>query len=286
MFVAIKQLCRFYLLVSQVRGQMMPHRDDDHTHCRYRDVSRYPAYDLGDCLVLNLKYIKIGEEGGRELGKELVKNTMLKELHLFNANLGDEGVTALADSLKQNTALEELHLQRCQFGEKGMAAIANMLKYNKMIHTLVVKENGIGDHGAFSLAKALEFNTKLRTLELADDAIGEEGGRVLGKALRNHPEVTSLNGRNPKTMSEHYMQDEIRRISLAREEAAARRDKKESDKKVAKNPKKYQQKFDTDNPFGSFPGMPGMMGGMPGMMGSNMMAGNMMKGANARRQEL
>ena len=61
---------------------------------------------------INLRYNKIGVEGGKAIGEALKVNTSLTEIDLYYNNIGDEGAKAIGEALKVNTSLTKIDLDK------------------------------------------------------------------------------------------------------------------------------------------------------------------------------
>ena len=143
-------------------------------------------------LNLNLKMNCIGPEESDYLSK-LFQTCCIGALYLSgNSSLSDDGIKVISEQLSKDTLLKELGMFECGITANGVNDIATALMSNKSLEVLNIGANAIYDHGIETLANALEFNKGLKSLNLACCGMTDIGLQHIVDSLQQNTSLTDL----------------------------------------------------------------------------------------------
>jgi len=111
--------------------------------------------------VLDLNNVRVGDLGARRIAQALVRNRLLRQLHMAFNSLGPDGADAFADALDTNRCLQVLDIRDNEAGDAGAEALARGLHDNFAMRRLHVARNFIGPRGAKALMGAVQQNPRL-----------------------------------------------------------------------------------------------------------------------------
>jgi len=141
---------------------------------------------------LNLRWKRIGVEGGKTICKTLRTNTTLTELNLSGNGLEIEGIEVIAQILKVNTTLRILDVSYNEIEGEGAKLIANPLKTNRTLTQLDIEKNNIGINGAIAIGEMLKSNSTLTKLNINKNNIGIRGMKAISEALKKNETLSAL----------------------------------------------------------------------------------------------
>lgn len=111
--------------------------------------------------VLDLNNVRVGDLGARRIAQALVRNQLLRQLHMAFNSVGPDGADAFADALDTNRCLQVLDIRDNEAGDAGAEALARGPYDNFAMRRLHVARNGIGPRGAKALTVAVQQNPRL-----------------------------------------------------------------------------------------------------------------------------
>ena len=115
----------------------------------------------------------LSDAGALFIGKGLMKNQSLRNLHLSYCGLTSKGVQELSNALSSNNSLTELHIGRNKLRDEGMVHLAQALQQNKGLNFLSINSCEMSDFGLQSIADSLNINNTLKTLHLFGNKLSE-----------------------------------------------------------------------------------------------------------------
>jgi len=148
-----------------------------------------------DPTLTSVEGIKFGDKELQILANALIKygpNTHLRDLELQCCNISNAGAFAIADIL-QNTNLVELDLFDNQIGDVGFEQICIALRTNTTLKKLVMCSNDLTELGMGYICETLTVNTDLITLYLSDNNITDVGIGIIANMLSTNTTITCIN---------------------------------------------------------------------------------------------
>lgn len=132
---------------------------------------------------VNMKFIKLGEDGALHLTKVLPYYPNLRSLRLWKTKLGIEGAKLLGGVLLKLPQLEVLSLEDNELRTEGVSYIAQGMQALPKLSELYLHVNKMGHEGIVALRKPLEDKTNLKALTVDENLIGKPGLMDLLAAL-------------------------------------------------------------------------------------------------------
>ncbi|KAJ9448708.1 hypothetical protein DIPPA_02672 [Diplonema papillatum] len=140
-----------------------------------RDIGDDGAAALGEGLkwnstveVLKLEYCGIGWRGGEEIGKNIVRASSIKELHLKGNDLAAKGVQGVAQALAKNMTLTHLDLSDNCFGIHldAIEALRDGIETNDSLTSIDLNLNSLVPAGATMLLEVLRTKPKIEVFHI------------------------------------------------------------------------------------------------------------------------
>ena len=157
---------------------------------------RCDAFDLGESVKqLKLKPFLDGSAALTLLSGPLKRNTVVRELGVYDATFGIESSSALASSMATQSSVTALRLVRARIGDAGVVALAQGLKRRtqRNMRTLHIEDCDFGPEGAKALAASLSGLTSLMELGICHDLVRDPAVHLIVEAASALPSLASLN---------------------------------------------------------------------------------------------
>lgn len=138
---------------------------------------------------LNLGWNYFGDNGTREISKDLAHNQNLTKLDLCWNEIKDLGAKDLADVLRLNSCLQELDLSNNRISDTGTERLAWGLEGNATLTNLRIGFNHMTAVGACYLMRSLlkNLNSALEILNLAEVGASNECESLFWNVKRKKP---------------------------------------------------------------------------------------------------
>eukprot|EP01060_Flectonema_neradi_P020675 TRINITY_DN2819_c0_g2_i1.p1 TRINITY_DN2819_c0_g2~~TRINITY_DN2819_c0_g2_i1.p1 ORF type:complete len:400 (+),score=52.76 TRINITY_DN2819_c0_g2_i1:78-1202(+) len=140
-----------------------------------RDISDDGVIALGDGLkwnstleILKLEYCGIGWRGGEDIGRNIVRASSIKELHLKGNHLGAKGVQAISQALAKNMTLLHLDISDNCFGIHldAIESLRDGIEANDTLTSVDLNLNSIVPAGVTMLLEVLRTKQKIEVFHI------------------------------------------------------------------------------------------------------------------------
>jgi hypothetical protein len=159
---------------------------------------------------INLKDMKLGDEGLKGVMPLLIDNKSLHKLELCGNNLTDNSIPMLLEACKENNGITEIHLELNELTGDGIKPLMQFISSSEShIRYLSLSGNTmIGTRGAYIIAHMLRSNKTIQGLNLSNCDLKEEGVLTILSVVY-HKDNTSIKQLNLKHNEESEELDMI-----------------------------------------------------------------------------